>query len=172
MRYLVSGAVALLVTAACGNAATGPALGKYTGRATTDAAGAAPHSFALWIARGTCSTPSGGPPKQAYCARVSTGSFVQAPCAGSGLSYDAFFPIAQPMALSARSRIDHVFPLYVADGGAYAAPASGRVEAGSLRLTLLVTGQDVTGTEHYRVDLGADDGVCDSGVVKLTAHHS
>jgi len=122
------------------------------------------------VSKSTCAPPPGGPKKEAYCATFSTDSYVPALCAGTGYYYDAFFPVGAPMALSTTGHIEAAFPLYVADGGAYSAPAAGRVKAGTFQLTLAVNGADATGTEHFKADLGGGDGVCDSGAVKIAAH--
>src|SRR5262249_41498681 len=132
----------LLLAPAAG--ATAPAVGGYAGKTTAATPAAKPHSVAFKIGRGTCAPPLGETKRQGYCVTFSTASFVRALWPGSGFAYDAFFPVADPMALSAAGRINAVFPLYVADGEAFAAPASGRVKTGTFQLTLAVNGRDAT----------------------------
>jgi hypothetical protein len=160
-------AATLLLAASAGAAA--PVVGGYAGKTAAATPGAKPHSIVFKIGRGTCAPPLGAARRQGYCVTFSTASFVPALCAGSGFDYDAFFPVAEPMALSPAGRINAVFPLYVGDGEAFAAPASGRVKAGTFQLTLAVNGANATGTERFKANLGADDGVCDSGSVTISA---
>jgi hypothetical protein len=151
-------------------AAASPGVGTYNGKASP-AAPAKPHSISFKVTKGTCSPPNGRTNANAYCATFSTTSFVQALCSESGFYYDAFFPIAAPMALSPRGKINAVLPLYVAGGGAYGVPGPGRTKAGTFELTLVVSGQSATGMEHFKANLGGGDGVCDSGVVTISARH-
>ena len=159
---------ALSISAAA--AAASPGVGTYTGKASP-AAPAKPHSISFKVTKGTCSPALGGAKQAAYCATFSTSSFVQALCSESGFYYDAFFPIAAPIALSPKGTINAVLPLYVAGGGAYGVPGPGRTKAGTFELTLVVSGESANGTEHFKANLGGGDGVCDSGVVTISAHH-
>jgi hypothetical protein len=138
--------------------AAGPAVGGYSGKAT-GAAPAKPHSISFKVAK--CA--------KGYCATFSTSSFVQALCSESGFYYDAFFPIATPIAVSPTGKISVVIPLYVADEESYGTPGPGRKKAGSFQLALAVGAGTATGTERYKVNLGAGDGLCDSGDVAISA---
>jgi hypothetical protein len=150
-------ALVALVIAATGAAAS-PSVGGYSGKATGTAP-VKPHSISFKVAK--CA--------KGFCATFSTSSFIQALCSESGFYYDAFFPIAAPIALSPSGRIDAVYPLYVADEEPYGTPAPGRSKAGTFELRLLVGSGTATGTERYKVNLGAGDGLCDSGVVMISA---
>jgi hypothetical protein len=135
--------------------------GKYQGRTTADASGK-PRALAFTVKKTGC----GSAP---YCVVVDPESFIAGECAASGYTYNAFFPVRTPIPLPASGKIDHVYTLYVANGTIQLAPGGGAVPSGKLDFSLLFEGPKVTGSEHLTVDLGEGDGVCDTGLVKITA---
>jgi hypothetical protein len=169
LAALLASLVALALASAA--AAAAPTVGAYSGTVMSGTPGAKAHSISFKVLDATCAPPLGGAKRQGTCATFSTQSFVPALCAGSGFYYNAFFPVPGPMAFSQAGRIDAAFPLYVSGGDAYATPAAGRTKAGTFQLALVVSGSTATGTERFKVDLGGNDGVCDSGLMKISAHH-
>jgi hypothetical protein len=156
--------VALIASLATATAAAASVeAGHYHGRTTADASGK-PRAIAFTVKTTGCGTA-------AYCVAVDRESYIQGKCATSGYMYNAFFPITAPIALPASGKLDHTYTLYVGGNGAIrAAPGGGGVPSGRFQLSLVFDAQGrVTGSERVSVDLHEGDGVCDTGVVKITA---
>jgi hypothetical protein len=159
---LLAGAALLASTAVAAVAAPSVVAGKYNGRTTADAGGK-PHSIAFAVKKAGCGAA-------AYCVVADPESFIQGKCASSGYMYNAFFPVTAPIPLPASGRIDHTYTLYIANGTIHLAPGGGAVPSGKFQLTLAFDGQGrATGSERVSVDLREGDGVCDTGLVKITA---
>lgn len=156
--------VPLVVTGVALAAAGKPKVGTYHGHTTTNVAGNAPLDFEMAIARAKCAGPGGGKPHQAYCVTVAAASLIQAPCPGQEFVSDEFFPVTEPVALSAKRRISHLYTLYTVSGGTYDHPVRGATRVGTFKWTLQVdTRGNATGTADFEGES------CASGLVHITA---
>ena len=155
---LASAAVAAVGVAA----APSVVAGKYNGRTTADAGGK-PHAIAFAVKKAGCGSA-------AYCVVFDPESFIQGKCATSGYMYNAFAPVTTPIPLPASGKIAHTYTLYVANGTIKLAPGGGAVPSGKFQLDLAFDANGkVTGSERVTVDLREGDGVCDTGLVKISA---
>jgi hypothetical protein len=159
---LVAGAALLASTAVAAAAAPYVVAGKYNGRTTADAGGK-PRAIAFTVKKAGCGTA-------AYCVVFDPESFIQGKCATSGYMYNAFAPVSAPIPLPASGKIAHAYTLYVANGTVELAPGGGAVPSGKFQLNLAFDANGrVTGSERVTVDLREGDGVCDTGLVKISA---
>jgi len=160
-------AAALLPAAATASPPSALQAGQYAGRTTADAAGK-PRAVAWTVKKTGC----GATARAGYCLVFDPESFIEGKCSLNGYMYNAFVPVTTPIELPASGRIDHSYTLYVANGEVQLTPGGGAVPSGKFQLSLRFdTEGRVTGSERVTVDLREGDGVCDTGLVKITASH-
>ena len=159
---LVSGA-AVAVGAAAGSP---PKLGHYVGTSTTHAANQGPQSFDFSIAHNKCRSPGSKLLHKAYCVTVDTLGGPQVTC-GDGSIVEEFFPIYEPIALSAKRTLSHNYTLYAGSGIQVSdLHQPGTSKVGTFEFSLKVsTSGTATGTMNYSV------AGCNSGALKIAAKH-
>jgi hypothetical protein len=158
--------VTLAAAVVAAPAATGssPKLGHYVGTSTTNALNNGPQTFKMSISYSKCASPGGKLLHKAYCVTVNTLGGPQATCSDGSIA-EEFFPVYQPIALSAKRTISHAYTLYAGAGGQVSdVHLSGTSKVGTFGFSLKVsTSGTATGTMNYSV------AGCNSGPLKITA---
>jgi hypothetical protein len=161
------GALAVLigvVIAAPASAGSPPKIGHYAGTSTTNAVNNGPQTFGMSISHSSCASAGGKVRHKAYCVTVNVQGGPQATCA-DGTIAEEFFPVYEPIALSAKRTISHAYTLYAGPGGQVSdMHLSGTSKVGTFEFSLKVSASGTaTGTMNYSV------AGCNSGPLKITA---
>ncbi len=159
------GVLAALVAAAAAAAASSPPkLGPYVGTSTTNALNNGPQTFKMSISHNKCASPGSKLLHKAYCVTVNTLGGPQATCSDGSIA-EEFFPVYEPIALSAKRTISHTYTLYAGAGGQVSdVHLAGTSKVGTFEFSLKVsTSGTATGTMNYSV------AGCNSGPLKITA---
>jgi hypothetical protein len=166
-RWRTTGALAVLVAlavAAPASAGSPPKIGHYAGTSTTNAVNNGPQTFGMSISHGSCASAGGKVRHKAYCVTVNVLGGPQATCADGAIA-EEFFPVYEPIALSAKRTISHAYTLYAGAGGQVSdMHLSGTSKVGTFEFSLKVsTSGTATGTMNYSV------AGCNSGPLRITA---
>lgn len=159
------GSVAVLAPAAApALAAAPPRTGTYVGTSSTNAVGTGPQPFSMSVSHGRCAPPGSLSRRHAYCVTVNTAYGPQVTC-GDGSIVEEFFPVSEPIALTAARTLSHAYTLYAqADGQLYDRHVAGTTLAGTFQLSLKLTAGGVaSGSMNYSV------GGCNSGPLTISA---
>jgi hypothetical protein len=167
-RVRTAGLLALIfgvVFAAPASAGSPPKLGRYVGTSTTNALNTKPQAFDMSISHSSCAAPGAKVRHKSYCVTVNVTGGPQATCA-DGSIVEEFFPVYEPIALSAKRTLSHNYTLYAGPGGQVSDMSQAGSKVGTFEFSLKVsTSGTATGTMNYSV------AGCNSGPLKITVKH-